>query len=55
MNESGQGFKHVTRGGLRFDQCPRFLEAVDIIADTRAGMQDAEEKRAKNKRGKRGR
>ena len=93
MNQSGQGFKHVTRGGLRFDrcpkawirdeargasqflsdfvfldkyqilpdeggrldQCPRFLEAVDIISDTRAGMDDAAEKRAKQKRGKRGR
>lgn len=23
MNQLGRGFRHVTRGGLRFDRCPK--------------------------------
>ena len=95
--QQGQNFRHVTRGGLRFercpkswirdeareasqfvgdfafldrfnvlpneggrlDQCPRFLEAIDVIEIARSEAQSAAQKRAdiknKAKRGRRGR
>ncbi len=98
MNAKGQGFKHVTRGGLRFDrcpkawirddaqaeslfladfvflenhkilpdpggrldQCPRFLEAVDVIQSVKTEIKEHHEKRNAQKiksaqnRGRRG-